>query len=47
MYDVKKVVMTDILKVIVVGAILLIAALPGTSYGAGHFTLAYQRKLPS
>ncbi|MHC4546030.1 MAG: hypothetical protein ACYSYL_16175, partial [Planctomycetota bacterium] len=45
MYDVHKVVMTDILKITVVGAILLIAVLPGTSYGAGHFTLAFQRQI--
>lgn len=45
MHDVNKAAMRDITKVTVVGAILLIAALPGTSYGVGHFTLAFQRQL--
>ena len=44
MHDVNKVVMRDIAKVTVVGAILLIAALPGISYGAGHFVVAFQRQ---
>ena len=37
--------MTDIPKVAVVVAILLILAVPTISYGAGHFTLAFQRQL--
>jgi hypothetical protein len=44
MHDVNKVAMRDIAKVTVVGAILLIAALPGISYGAGHFVVAFQRQ---
>ncbi len=39
--------MTDIPKVAVVVAILLIIAVPTISYGAGHFALAFQRKLSS
>ena len=45
MVDENKVAMTDIAKVTVVGAILLIAAVPGISYGAGHFVVAFQRQL--
>ena len=39
--------MTDIPKVAVVVAILLIIAVPTISYGAGHFALAFQRHLPA
>ncbi|MDH4239353.1 MAG: hypothetical protein OEW48_07300 [Phycisphaerae bacterium] len=45
MHDVNKVAMRDIAKVIVVGAIFLISVLPGISYGAGHFVVAFQRQL--
>ncbi|MCJ7692720.1 MAG: hypothetical protein MUO22_04835 [Sedimentisphaerales bacterium] len=40
-----KVVMTDIPKLTMIGMILSIFALPGISFGAGHFTLAFQRQL--
>jgi hypothetical protein len=45
MHDVNKVAMRDIAKVTVIGAILLISALPRISYGAGHFVVAFQRQL--
>jgi hypothetical protein len=45
MHDVNKAAMKDIAKISVVGAILLISALPGISYGAGHFVVAFQRQL--
>lgn len=44
---VNKAVMTDIAKVTVVGVILLIAAVPEISYGAGHFAVAFQRQFPA
>ncbi|MHC4109815.1 MAG: hypothetical protein ACYSUY_01995 [Planctomycetota bacterium] len=47
MQDENKVAMTDISKTTIVVAIMLIAALPSISYGAGHFTLAFQRQIPA
>jgi hypothetical protein len=45
MNDGNKVLLTDILKIAVFAALLLIFASPSISYGTGHFTLAFQRQL--
>jgi hypothetical protein len=42
---VNTIVTTDIPKIVVISAILLIAASPSISYGAGHFAVAFQRQL--